>query len=344
MPKESSKIGKIRFSTTHLYWCSDFPTSFPNFQTGFLGTLCFPHLWFDSSFEIVRLPYSIIISYTIINSINSINSIQKMVDLLILYTLDGFWRVHLTSVCGPLRGPSSRHRRGAFRKWWGYPSRHHFFRCYVLVIHDDWMSYLGYPHDLGNPPSAVFLSIPLLISYRQNQSSIPFYSPIFLMIQPFLSHILWILMTKPCIKACSAIWRFPKIGVPLVIIHFRGIFHEINHPAIGGSPFISHHFLMKYHRYPIESLLMMLKSPFIIHLRSGFWNKSSSELGLPPAASHVVMETPIYPLLYPLLTIWLVLWTPLKNMKVNWDDDIPNIWENKKWQPNHQPAMNFSMK
>ena len=29
--------------------------------------------------------------------------------------------------------------------------------------------------------------------------------------------------------------------------------------------------------------------------------------------------------------------TPLKNMKVNWDDKIPNIWENKKWQPNHQP-------
>ena len=24
---------------------------------------------------------------------------------------------------------------------------------------------------------------------------------------------------------------------------------------------------------------------------------------------------------------------------VNWDDDIPNIWENKKWQPNHQPVM-----
>ena len=22
--------------------------------------------------------------------------------------------------------------------------------------------------------------------------------------------------------------------------------------------------------------------------------------------------------------------TPLKNMKVNWDDDIPNIWENKR--------------
>ena len=30
--------------------------------------------------------------------------------------------------------------------------------------------------------------------------------------------------------------------------------------------------------------------------------------------------------------------TPLKNYEfVNWDDEIPNIWENKKWQPNHQP-------
>ena len=31
--------------------------------------------------------------------------------------------------------------------------------------------------------------------------------------------------------------------------------------------------------------------------------------------------------------------TPLKNMKVNWDDDIPNIWENNPNVPNHQPAM-----
>ena len=38
---------------------------------------------------------------------------------------------------------------------------------------------------------------------------------------------------------------------------------------------------------------------------------------------------------------WLVGgWaTPLKNMKVNWDDDIPNIWENKIDVPNHQPAL-----
>ena len=38
---------------------------------------------------------------------------------------------------------------------------------------------------------------------------------------------------------------------------------------------------------------------------------------------------------------WLVVSTPLKNMKVNWDDDIPNIWENKQWQPNHQPEYFF---
>ena len=29
-------------------------------------------------------------------------------------------------------------------------------------------------------------------------------------------------------------------------------------------------------------------------------------------------------------TILLGGWTPLKNMKVHWDDEIPNIWENKK--------------
>ena len=35
---------------------------------------------------------------------------------------------------------------------------------------------------------------------------------------------------------------------------------------------------------------------------------------------------------------WLVVEKkPLKNMNVNWDDEISNIWENIKWQPNHQP-------
>ena len=28
-------------------------------------------------------------------------------------------------------------------------------------------------------------------------------------------------------------------------------------------------------------------------------------------------------------------------MKVIWDDEIPNVWENKKWQPNHQPGKNL---
>ena len=38
--------------------------------------------------------------------------------------------------------------------------------------------------------------------------------------------------------------------------------------------------------------------------------------------------------------IWLVVWTPLKNMKVNWDDNRNPILMGKcqKWQPNHQPV------
>ena len=41
-----------------------------------------------------------------------------------------------------------------------------------------------------------------------------------------------------------------------------------------------------------------------------------------------------------LTNVWLVGgWaTPLKNMKVNWDDYKPNIWENKIDVPNHQPV------
>ena len=50
-------------------------------------------------------------------------------------------------------------------------------------------------------------------------------------------------------------------GTP-VIIHFSGISHEINQAAFGIPPFISHPFPMKYNKYPIESLLMMVKSPF----------------------------------------------------------------------------------
>jgi hypothetical protein len=35
---------------------------------------------------------------------------------------------------------------------------------------------------------------------------------------------------------------------------------------------------------------------------------------------------------------WLVVDLPLSNIKVSWDDEIPNLWENKNI-PNHQPVM-----
>ena len=42
-------------------------------------------------------------------------------------------------------------------------------------------------------------------------------------------------------------------------------------------------------------------------------------------------------------TNWLVVSTLLKNMKVSWDDDIPNIWKNRKcikmFQTTNQPTL-----
>jgi len=35
---------------------------------------------------------------------------------------------------------------------------------------------------------------------------------------------------------------------------------------------------------------------------------------------------------------WLVVSTPLKNMKVSWDDDIPNIWEIIKFHGSKAPT------
>jgi len=31
--------------------------------------------------------------------------------------------------------------------------------------------------------------------------------------------------------------------------------------------------------------------------------------------------------------------TPLKNMKVSWDDEIPNMWKHNPNVPNHQPIV-----
>ena len=28
---------------------------------------------------------------------------------------------------------------------------------------------------------------------------------------------------------------------------------------------------------------------------------------------------------------------------VSWDDEIPNIWEHRKWQPNHQPDVDAAI-
>ena len=53
------------------------------------------------------------------------------------------------------------------------------------------------------------------------------------------------------------IWRFPKIGLPPVIIHFRLRFSVLNHPAIGISPFMETTILTSLwvHRYPNRARL-----------------------------------------------------------------------------------------
>jgi len=44
-----------------------------------------------------------------------------------------------------------------------------------------------------------------------------------------------------------------------------------------------------------------------------------------------------------LVACWLVVSTPLKNLKVSWDDEIPNIWKHKSHAPNHHPDMPFQL-
>ena len=40
-----------------------------------------------------------------------------------------------------------------------------------------------------------------------------------------------------------------------------------------------------------------------------------------------------------LLSGWWFLATPLKNRKINWDDNRNPILMGKTWQPNHQPVI-----
>jgi len=37
-----------------------------------------------------------------------------------------------------------------------------------------------------------------------------------------------------------------------------------------------------------------------------------------------------------IMASWWFLPTPLKNMKVSWDDDIPKIWEKQMFQTTNQ--------
>ena len=65
-----------------------------------------------------------------------------------------------------------------------------------------------------------------------------------------------------------------------------------------------------------------------------FTTEDIEEKHMVPNMKHVQHEVK------PMLThfnyfIWLVVSTPLKNMKVSWGDEIPNIWKIKN-VPNHQ--------
>ena len=73
---------------------------------------------------------------------------------------------------------------------------------------------------------------------------------------------------------------------------------------------------------PLQAAQKLNHTPLCLGLKSWVYHIVSE-----PNGDHQIM-------------LWLMVSTPLKNMKVSWDDDIPNIWENKEWQPNHQPVLN----
>ena len=68
------------------------------------------------------------------------------------------------------------------------------------------------------------------------------------------------------------------------------------------------------------------------------WDRNGCANGLEPPIRELNMKKTQWKIIRD--QTWLVVWTPLKNMKVNWDDDIPNcFWENNPvmFQENHQP-------
>ena len=74
-----------------------------------------------------------------------------------------------------------------------------------------------------NPPE--LLAVPRINSVRERRGAASACM--------VLTFLLWIYMAID-MDLYLDLWLFPRIGVPLVIplviIHFSGIFHEINHP------------------------------------------------------------------------------------------------------------------
>ena len=81
-----------------------------------------------------------------------------------------------------------------------------------------------------------------------------------------------------------------------------------------------------------------LFAEMLVHIQCGIWDVSTSSDESHPCQSRLMLgKNLLNPTNQSVKTIefaraWLVGgWaTPLKNMNVNWDDDIPNIWENSK--------------
>ena len=106
--------------------------------------------------------------------------------------------------------------------------------------------------------------------------------------------------------------------------------HGFNHAVTSNNPISLNHYIWKYHIFMGNTFMGIYQ----------FFNKNGMNMVYICFILAIIMAiTCNY--------IWFICnlvggWpTPLKNMNVSWDDDIPNIWKNKSHVPNHQPAMAF---
>ena len=73
---------------------------------------------------------------------------------------------------------------------------------------------------------------------------------------------------------------------------------------------------------------------------AGFWTRTESRCVLWLLVFHNSMVGSSFQLVqYGSITTGWWLGHPPENMNVNWDDEIPNIWENRKWQPTTNQTM-----